>query len=1068
MQDASVDFAAAVEASVVLWCRPLLLADWLADGYTELSSMTGRRPGYVVERFRRPSSSSTWLRPGIGQNAYVHVTGANTEYTVESGLYGRHGTVASATRNSFIQTGSSNMYGRMRFNFSATPTGSGEITVGLVLRGDGTGVNHYEARAEFDIANSTIDIKLIERDAGTSTAIETTNDFATYVAGHTYVLVAQLNDEAELGLSRMKFYDEDIEEEPIEWALSHDVTPVNYGSYGGVRTVTPSGQTNAAPFYINVLELRLLDGSIDDLSDLHGQVTVTQTMDDGLPDEVSFVTDLGTALFNAQLVGGRRGMRPTQYLSPFNQDSPLYGLERDVAGIRYEHGVITAAGPERVRLFTGQMVDIPVAKDRIGHLQGMSSTRLKLSKLIQPPPFNLAGDLSANWLVTFAAYQCGVYAAPNPRDSEIMYAPLHGSLQPLRAFDFPDIATYRGIFSVIEAAYLLDTGTGAFSFPLYDVPTVAEAQIPPYVPGPYVAAPDTQFTASKALGIYYNSLSEDFPPDGGTGDTLSQAGPRGWFEFCVRGDAFNSTAPSGSTLTPATFILGFLLLSNSTSTKVYLGINMSRQLRIEMSDGTAAINANAAAAFDLPTDGAWYKYGVAWDFVTETAYFYRRDPDGTEHTATSTNAALDVTRLPATDDFFGVVQPFNSVITTFSGSQTFSPWFHSFLPCAELHWTSGTDANPNNAPWIWSDDYGFEPSAIFGLSSHRLRAVAEPVEREAWEYITELAQAEMAVTRIDELDRAMYLPVEYWAREAQQTEVGALDTLTNVSEMVPQVDPSKIRNSIRVSYGETRIDRLHQPLFSSRDVVAIPPGTQTLLIVLDELATSIDTSGATLPTQTQITNGVANFVDSSNWKTFFTFNTSPTAAGTVYSNGGSPNPTSDPVYAQVDDLFGANFVTVTIFNRTGGTIYTANNNVEVPTISIAGLAMRRNDSSASASRDSSISRRGFRGLAVDAPVIQRLEDAQRLATRLLGELSEPVATLEDVKLFGDQRRQPGDMVTFADSRDTGVDGLWRLLRVNHVIDGANYTQDVRLKPAKEVGVWGTSRWGQSLWGREGL
>lgn len=1066
MQDTTAAFAEAIGRSVVLWARPQLLADWLSDGAEQMANQLNKRPGYLVELFGR-SSDSTWTRPGPGLASYVHVSGVNADYTIVRDTYGRHGhTAASSNRNSFFQVGSGNQYGRARFQFNTTPTGTGEVTVALVMRGDGTGANHYEARMELDCANSTIDIKLIERDASTSTAVETTNDFKTFVAGHTYVLVGQVNEDP--GILRMKLYDEDVETEPFDWDLTRVISPVAYGNYGGFRTVTPSTLTNTLPYYVNLLEMRILDGSIDDLSDIHGQVVITQTMDDGLPDEVSFVTDLGSSLLTAQILSGWRGMRASQYLSAYNRSSPLYALDRDVAPITYEHGVVTSDGPERVRLFTGQMVDLPIGSDHIGHLQAMSSTRLKLTRLVQPPPFNLAGDLSANWPVSWAAYQCGVYAAPNPPDGCVAYYPMHGSMQPFRAFQFPALAPYGGVFGALQTDYLVDKGTGAFSFPLHSVD--AETEIPAYVPGPYVAAPDLKFTSSKAIGFYYNPLLTDEAPDGSI-DYLSQAGPRGRLEFAIRGDAYASTAPSGSAITPATFIFAFMTDSFATGTKVSCGINMSRQLRIEMSDGTASINANAGAALDLPTDGEWYKYGVAWDFVSETAYFYRRDPDGTEHTDSSTNAALDVTRLPATQDDFAVVQPFNSVITVFNGAQTFSPWVHSFLPIAEMYLTAGTTANPNNAPWIWSDDYGFEPSAIFGLSSHRLRAVVEPVEREAWEYIGAFAQAEAAVMRIDELDRLMWLPVEYWARAAQQTSVDGLDTLTNVAELTPQVDPTRIRNAVRVGYGEMVIDRLHQPVFQSRDLIAIPPGTQTLVIVMDELSTEMDTSGATLPTQTQINNGLANFMPSGFFNTMFTFNSAPDASGVVYSNGGSPSFSTDAVYAQVDDIFTASVCTVTIYNRTGTTIYTANNNVEVPTILIAGLRARSNDTSVLVSRDDSINRRGYRGLTVDSDVIQTGEAASRLASRLLNELAEPTPTLENVKLFGDQRRQPGDLVTFADARDTGVSGSWRLLRVNHSIDGASYTQDVRLKPGLLVGEWetsGESRWGTTLWGREGL
>jgi hypothetical protein len=133
--------------------------------------------------------------------------------------------------------------------------------------------------------------------------------------------------------------------------------------------------------------------------------------------------------------------------------------------------------------------------------------------------------------------------------------------------------------------------------------------------------------------------------------------------------------------------------------------------------------------------------------------------------------------------------------------------------------------------------------------------------------------------------------------------------------------------------------------------------------------------------------------------------------------------------------------------------------------------MHLSDASVITSRASSITQRGVRGLPVDAPAHQRREDAQRLAQRLLNELAEPTPTIEGVRVFGDPRRQPGDLVEFEDATQTAISGQWRILSVRHVIDQANYYQDVRLRKALSVGEWqtsGESRWGETLWGREGL
>lgn len=1065
MQDQSAAFETAVAKGEVDWAAPILLADWLEDGVSQLSA---GQPAYILDQFNNRHSDSTWTRPKPNEpgKAYVHSGGSNSDYTIPANLgYARFGwNAVNATRRAFIETASPSMLAYTRWTPSADLTGTGEVTLDLVVFDAGPDTNHYCVRMEVNVADDTIDLLLLERSGGSLSTLQTENNVLTYVFGHVYAMLIQVNTDGLL--LRAKVWDEDVEIEPVEWQLEHTITSlVSGGNNAGIRCTMPSTITTPTPLYVHFLEFRVIDGSIDDLSDLVGLMTIEHTLDDGLPNEVSFVQNLGTATLGAKLLHGRGGLTAQQYLSSHNPNSPLYDLARDVAPVTLDYGIITSDGPERTRLFTGKMVDLPIGTDQTGQLVATSATRLKLSKLVQPPPFNRAGDLSASWIVSWAAFQCGIYAAPNPSPGCIWYAPMHGSMQPFVDFQQPTQVSLRGTFPTFDGSYYRDTGDG-YSYPLYEGVSVAET-IPAYVNGPYVAAPALQFTSDLAIGIYHHPISTAFAADGSI-DMLSEAGPRGRFEFAVRGDPFDAAPPGGSDFAPATFIVGLFLENDPGPGSVFCGINMSRELRIELSDGTASINLSTAAAFDLPSDGRWYRYGIAWDFAAETVYYYFRDEDGNEAAGFTTEATLDVTRLPAEDEIFGLVEPF--VDSSFlEGGAVFTPYFHAFLPVSELHITAGTNANPNNAPWIWEDDYGFEASAIIKRSAHRLRVVAEPAEREAWELISSFAQAEMAMMRIDEQDRLLYLTPQYWVEEAQQTETQTLDTEVNVGELVPQVDPTRIRNEVRVAYREVTIDSLYQPMFQSRDVIAFAPGTTQFVIPLQVLASEVSTSLATLPSGTQIDNGVSGFLSGGFWPTFFTINTEPDGSGTYMT--GPVDPSTDPIYIQVLDAFGANFVVVEAVNQTNGVLYTANDNVEVPTINIGGIGAYFGDKTTITSRASSITRRGTRGLPVDMPQIQRDEDAQRLAQRLLNELAEPSPTLESVRLFGDPRRQPGDLVQFRDARGTAVSGSWRLLSVRHVIDGANYYQEGRLRQALSVGEWqesGASRWGQSLWGREGL
>jgi hypothetical protein len=1059
LQEASAEFEAAAARGEVVWAEPVLLADWLSDGAEALT--TGQRAQYVIDRFNNRDSSSGWGRPVRGLSAYEHIGGVDGDYTALSanGYATMDADTLQVEYTSLLPVNTPDMAVWAVFSTDELFLGDGSNIVEAIVRDDGTGENNYTIRvaiktaAGLPVPNEML-LTLVRWVGGVGTTLAGTATTLIHVAGHQYGIRVEANGSA----LRAKVWDMDLKIEPVDWAVEATDDTITTGNYGGVRGMLTLANTNPLPFTFKWHELRILDGSIDDLSDLAGQIVVTQTLDDGMPDSVSYVRDLGTSLLDAQITDGRRGLDVTQYLSPFNRDSPLYDLARDVAPVTLDHGIVTSAGPERLRLFTGRMIDLPVAQDKVGHLTALSDTRLKLTRLVQPPPFDRQGDLSASWIISWAASQCEVYAAPPPADGCRFYAPLHGSMQPFISRDMPQVATYQGGFlNGVEAGLFEDDGTldgSTFNTNAFDGldSEVANA----YVDGPYVAGANLEFTSDHAVGMYYLPLRMTEDGD----DIMSQAGPRGRFEFCVRGDAYASTAPSGATFTPATFIVGMFFLS-SGGRKVYCGINMSRQLRIEMSDGTASINANAAAGLNLPEDGEWYKYGVAWDFVTETAYFYRRDPDGTEHTDSSTNSSLDVTRLLAEDLFGESFDPFDPAVD----EGIFSPYLHAFIPVAELHLTSGTGANPDNAPWIWSDEYGFEPTAIFRRSATRLRAVAETAEREAWEMIGTLAQAEMAVMRVDERDRLLYLTPQYWAELAQQTDNQTLSTLTNVAELEVQIDPTRIRNMVRVRYERVRIDGSYEPVYETREVIKIPPGTTVLEVTLDVPTTVLPYAGQYLhlPSQSQVDAGVSSFAVGF-WPSFMTINTARDGSGTYFAS--SIAPLEDEVSALVDEVYTAGTAVITVTNRSGVTVYTANDNVDLATISLGGIGVRQRTSTVSVSRSSSIARRGPRGLTVEAPIHQRTDDARRLARRLLNELAEPHPTLENVRVFGDQRRQPGDLVTIEDARGTAADGLWRLLRVGHVIDGANYYQTVRLRQALPVFVWGTTRWGQCIWGEE--
>jgi hypothetical protein len=111
-----------------------------------------------------------------------------------------------------------------------------------------------------------------------------------------------------------------------------------------------------------------------------------------------------------------------------------------------------------------------------------------------------------------------------------------------------------------------------------------------------------------------------------------------------------------------------------------------------------------------------------------------------------------------------------------------------------------------------------------------------------------------------------------------------------------------------------------------------------------------------------------------------------------------------------------------------------------------------------------IAKRGVRGLSVSLPAIQDADTATVIAGELLARATTARRQLA-ITVRGDPRRQPGDLVRFTDPNNTNADGLWRVLSVDHNIDGANYTQAVTAVEAALVAVWDQSKWDDgSVWG----
>ena len=555
------------------------------------------------------------------------------------------------------------------------------------------------------------------------------------------------------------------------------------------------------------------DGTIDDLSPQVSEAwSVEHALDDGYPSSVSFVSGTGVPQLAAELAGRPVGGAPTTakaYWSPLRTDSAIYGYDRDIAPVTHDVGLVTASGPEYVRVFTGQMVNTPVKGDK-ATLETISASRVALMKSIQPPGFPAmrAGGLRASWMVSYALYACGLYAGAAPRTSTIMYYPMHGSMWRFHGAELP----YGNALTSSELWWIRDlTATS-------DVTTVSEEV--DWIPGPYVAAPGLQLTSSLSRRTYTFPFA--YRDTTGQAAAFSQAGDKGRLELWVRGDAADvNQAPGGSGTISR--LCGLQIRQTGLSgPSVAMGVDTSRRVYVTVYDGTNTRTLTSAA---MPTDTAWHFVGAAYDMTADRLWV---NLDGVVSSSTTTMLTAG---LPATD-------------ASYYNSDTF---ILSYLPFSDLTFSTGVQANVDNYP-LWRNDTSFAPTATVGLSQNQLVASAEDAPVEAWQLITRYAQAEAASLRPDELDHVLYLPQGYWVQAAQQLVTETLSTERNAAAFDVDLDPSKIRNVVTVKYAQRSLPKYSieqgtfRPIFAlqtNTHQVQVPPGLSTLVCTLSDPACAV-------------------------------------------------------------------------------------------------------------------------------------------------------------------------------------------------------------------------------------
>lgn len=813
------------------------------------------------------------------------------------------------------------------------------------------------------------------------------------------------------------------------------------------------------------------EGTIDDLSVQADDINIGHSLFDGLPDEIARLNGTGVPTVRANL-GGREvdgvELTATQYWSPYYAGSPLYGKTRDIVPTRAGLKVVTEDGPETVRMFTGLVLDTPTPFAGRAKLEAMSLTRLLLSQAIQPPPMDLVGrpasvvfpsatilmrspESTQTWPVSWALHRCGVYPSPPRVPGCVVWLPLHGGGG---AFNHPreydndlELISTHGSPVGVTVRYFdgsVDVSQGLLTF-------VAGNRKDPFhrrfwVPGPYVSGMDAFFdpTNDRARQVAINVTTATLrtaAPD----VTIPDVVGNGRIEMYVRGDeadidgydsSYFNLSPGGSG--HASLFFGIL-------NRVLAWVGTDRKVRVWFfPTGYSGTRVDLTSTSALPTDGLWHSLGVAWSVASQKMWV---NLDGEVDTVTSSNISASATGT--TDSMIAL----------------------SFLPISEFQASAGSDANPDlNATWMrdsgwWTRRAHVHPSRlpIFGT--------IEPSPREAMEYLLGCAEAELAAITIDADDLLHYRP-RAW--DATTTGQAVAQTITTERDArVPEISTGgdRIRNAVRLDYelvsrlGINAASLTTPPILEVLTALELPPGVTSYEFALDRpcaLTNYTTTSGRTLSPLT-----AAELADLESGATVIgaLFNTM-----TISTNDGGTTVVESGITAEIVSISPSTFVIE--FNNTSEVLLFLANDVStpsgerVPFLRLAGpTAVGVRGASVIDLDADSIAERGPRALAVRLPQIQTAGAAASIARKLVQLAPRPTLTVPSVEVFGDPRRQPGDLVRLVDSDQTGVDAYCRLQVINNKLTAGQYTQTVSMVESRLVGRWGdgVSRWGRCIW-----
>lgn len=729
-------------------------------------------------------------------------------------------------------------------------------------------------------------------------------------------------------------------------------------------------------------------------------------------------------------IADRAPMDARKLFSPFNKNSPFYGFARDTAGLSLDQSVITESGPVATRLYTGQMSDMPLQGSVVG-VTGISKARLDMDMSLTLPI--VKGDRENNsidWFVTWLMARGGEFAGPSIAPTCIywntFYGSVHAHLDSLycysRVLIFPNTGGNRGV------------------------------KYPTQITGPFVSGMYAEQKALQTLRIdmnldnlYLARYNTNLPKPSGLlfQDQMSLASSSGRITFWVRGDPIDdNTAYMGGGGDPILFQITTYNSANVYQADLQVGVLLSRKLYASMQSTIGPYSQNELYnTTTIPTDGEWHFVGIAWNWDAGTIKYKMDAVEGTSSLFSATPTAA----LTSTDD---------SLRAT-GGSARIVNSFRSSMPVADLQIEAGPTAYTDS----WTRHYPAPTglNATYRPTYQRMESIAEEAPVQSWDTLAELARASLSAYRIDELDNYAFMPPSFFGELDQLTPAAVVvDTDVNAGELDVKTDATKIRNVVTIEFQETKAASVYTTVYALTSATEIPKGTTSITFALDLPLAEIHLAPflnqpLTLLTAAQIT----------------TPSTIPTnihyySANTL-SDGSGVVQTSITTTAIISS-FTTSSVTITFTNNYSASLWMVNNGTDVPFMRILGYPVKIATGYVTARDSYSVALRRERPLSIQMPWIHDRDTALQIAQVLATQLSQPRGELS-LKVMGDPRRKPGQLVTVKDSEGTQAAGNWRILSVVHNANGPEFTQDLKLVSVPNTMLWdGVDGWDIGAWG----